>query len=114
MKTLLLLFALLFCQVPTDNNCKEFYEKNLPEEIYGKVTDKKEEANYYRIKIDDSIQKKEIEVVLLKNKTGKEIFDFLQKESYVKKRKGSLSLSALTPMKNGGGFNGQRFPDLCK
>lgn len=114
MKTLLLLFAFLLCQVPADKDCKDFYEKNLPDEIYGKVIEKKEDANHYRITIDDSVQKKHIEILLVKNKTGKEIFDFLEKESIVKKRKGNLSLSALTPMKGGGGLNGQSFPDLCK
>ncbi len=113
MKVLILLFAILFGQAGGDD-CKSFYEKNLPDEIYGKVIEKKEDTDYYRIKIKDSIQEKEIEVLLLKNKTGKEIFDFIQKESYVKKRKGNLSLSALTPMKGGGGYNGQSFPDLCE
>ena len=113
MKTLLLLFTFLLFQNPADSDCKGFYEKNIPDEIYGKVIEKKENDGYYRIKIKDSVQNKEIEVSLLKNKTGKEIYDFLQKESIVKKRKGSLSLSALTSIK-GGGFDDRSFPDLCK
>ena len=112
MKTLLLLFTFLFCQ-SIENDCKSFYEKNLPDEIYGKVIEKKEEPKNYLIKIDDSLQEKQIEIFILKNKTGKEIFKFIQKESIIKKRKGQLGVSILTPMKKGGGFEGHAFPDLC-
>lgn len=110
MKTLLLLFTLLFFQ-QADKDCKSFYEKNLPDEIYGKVIEKIEESEFYILKIEDTGQKKGFSISLIKNKTGKDIYDFAKKESIIKKRKGQLGLSVLTPFN--GGYNGHSFPDLC-
>lgn len=110
MKTLLLLIS-LFISLQADKDCKSFYETNLPDRIYGKVIEKVEKEEFYILKIDNSIQKKEISISLIKNKTGKEVFNFANKESILKKRKGQQGLSVLTPFE--GGYNGHSFPDLC-
>lgn len=112
MKTLLVILISLFFS-SEGNNCADFYEKTLPVEVEALVNKKEENNQYYVLELKSKADGKILKLLLLKNTTGKEIYDFVKPGSHIKKRKDELKISALTPTADGG-FQGQLFPDLCK
>lgn len=112
MKTLFVILITFFF-TPEGNDCADFYEKTLPVEMDALVNEKEENNQYYVLELKSKTDGKIFKLLLLKNTTGKEIYDFVKPGSHINRRKEQLKISALTPTAEGG-FQGQLFPDLCK
>lgn len=111
MKTLLICLC-LFLQVPSSSpDCEAYYNKVLkPLDIKGKVAAKESLQDGYLFKIKQD-SGKQIEVKLLKNKTGREIFWFAQPGSIIIKKSGACDIHLLTPTLDG--YKGRIFDKLC-
>lgn len=98
----------------SSEDCYSYYKETLMEKsIDGIVEEKEEVENYFVIRIKQGNSDDYIEINLLKNKKSLDLYEFSKKGSYIKKRKGVLNFTIMTP--NGdGGYQGKRFEGLCK
>lgn len=95
------------------DDCNSYYKESLFEvNIFGTLEEKKENEKYYVIRIKEEDKDSITTIYLLKNNTGKEIFEFLIEGSYLKKKQKTLIISILSPNKDGG-YDGRRFDNLC-
>lgn len=95
-------------------DCASFYEKELkPLLLEGVVVEKLLTDDYYIIKVEQDVSKKQISVRLLKNSTGRDVYWFITKGSIIRKGVGRCDLHFLKPTPNDG-YEGRIFNELCK
>lgn len=93
-------------------SCYEFYSENLdPYDIDGKIVEKKKEDNLYVLVIEQK-NKKQIEVKLLPDFTGTEIFLFAKVDGFIVVRRGSRSVHLVVPVPHG--LEGKIFTITCR
>lgn len=112
MKILLMCLCLLL-QVPSvPSDCEAYYDKELkPLDIKGKITEKAMLEKYYLFKIKQD-SGKQIEIRLLRNGVGRQIYWFAQPGSIILKKAGAKDIHLLTPTVDGG-YKGRVFEKLC-
>lgn len=112
MKLLFLLFILLRWPNETPD-CNTFYAQTLsPLSIKGDLQKKEETNEYFLLQVKNE-DEKIIKIQLLKNNTGRKIFNFVKDNSKIVKAKGETTIRIAAPISNGG-LLVQIFPDLCE
>lgn len=108
-----LLFAILLLGSLIHDDCESFYKKTLyPIEIKGSLTMKEEQEDYFifHIKNEDG---KNITLKLLKNKTGKRIFNAAREKCQIFKSPNRYSISVVNFYDDETLFV-EKFPDPCE
>lgn len=106
---LLLLLNLTFSGLP---DCNEFYSEHLdPYDIDGIIKEKKKDGDFYVLVIKQK-NGKEIDIRLLPDMTGTEIFLFSKVDGFIVVRRGSRSVHMVVPVPHG--LEGKIFQIKCR
>lgn len=109
---LLLLLLIVLGSLNQISDCNTFYKETLlPLSVKGDLQEKKETEQYFILKVKNE-DTEIVEIRLLKNETGKKIFNFAKDKSKIIKIKDQTTIRVLAPLGDGGFFV-QLFPDLC-
>lgn len=112
MNYLLHLFIIIASLLPP-SDCEVFYKETLYTlDIKGNLMEKEETEEFFILHIKDETEKN-LSINLIKNKTGKDIFNFAKEGCMIFKPKERLSISVVIPYGNGDLFVRQ-FPNLCE